>query len=133
MQVSTLGIDHLGLTVNDLDASAHFFVDVLGWEESGRDNSYPRCSVTDGYSRLTLWQVDKSQEIVGFNRKVNIGLHHLALKVESEQILFEVYEKVKSYGCELEFSPEFMGKGPRKHFICTEPGGNRLEFTWNGN
>jgi len=32
----------------------------------------------------------------------------------------------------VEFMPEFMGQGPRKHMIFAEPGGIRLELFWQG-
>ena len=35
VQCSTLGIDHLGLTVGDLDASLDFFTKALGWGKFG--------------------------------------------------------------------------------------------------
>ena len=82
--VATNGMNHQGLSVKDLDASTHFFVDYLGWQEAGRDNSYPRTSVTDGVVRLTLWQVDHRHATQDFDRRANVGLHHLALSVQSE-------------------------------------------------
>ena len=86
----TIGLNHLGLSVENLEASKSFFVDVLGWEESGYDPSYPRTAVSDGKLRLTLWQVDQSLNGAGFDRKRNVGLHHLAIQVESELKLDEL-------------------------------------------
>jgi len=80
----TQGINHLGLSVLDIDSSSRFFVQQLGWVESGRDESYPRTAVSDGHIRLTLWQVDRSLDVQPFNRRRNVGLHHLALEVASE-------------------------------------------------
>lgn len=130
---ATQGINHIGLAVRDLSATTSFFVEALGWEESGHDPSYPRRAVSDGVVRLTLWQVDHAQQVNGFDRRVNVGLHHLALEVESEDRLFEVAEKVSGHsGVKLEFAPEFVGSGPRKHMMCFEPGGIRIEFIWPG-
>ena len=33
---------------------------------------------------------------------------------------------------EIEFMPELVGAGPRKHMMCYEPGGIRVEFIWPG-
>jgi lactoylglutathione lyase len=30
------------------------------------------------------------------------------------------------------FMPELLGKGPRKHMMFLEPGGNRIELIWSG-
>ncbi len=130
--VVTRGLNHLGLTVADLDESVNFFTQLLGWTESGRDPSYPRSAVSDGTVRLTLWQFDKSKPQVCFDRKHNIGLHHLALEVESEQNLQFIAEKLSQEGITIEFMPELVGDGPRKHMMCYEPGGNRIEFIWPG-
>ena len=115
----TKGINHLGLAVWDLAQSKAFFIELLGWSESGYDASYPRTAVSDGVIRLTLWQVDRAQEITSFDRRKNIGLHHLALEVESETKLNQIFEKVSNFpGAKVEFSPELVGAGPRKHMMC---------------
>ena len=128
----TRGINHIGLSVKNLNETKQFFTDILGWEESGYDPSYPRTAVSDGKMRLTLWQVDTSNEIVEFDRRKNIGLHHLAIEVESEAKLQEIYQILK-HRVKIEFPPEPVGTGPRKHMMCYEPGGIRLEFIWPGN
>ncbi|MGQ9426462.1 VOC family protein [Gilvimarinus sp. F26214L] len=129
----TQGINHLGLAVKDLEATKSFFIEALGWEESGYDESYPRTAVSDGKVRLTLWQVDSALPVEEFHRRKNIGLHHLALEVQSEQQLNRVCERVKLHpGVEIEFPPELVGNGPRKHMMCYEPGGIRIEFIWSG-
>ena len=127
----TNGMNHLGLSVFNLDQSVSFFVDNLGWAESGRDESYPRSAVTDGVVRLTLWQVDHNFDVQAFHRRKNVGLHHIALEVCSEMQLNELHEKLcGNSDVEIEFAPEFVGEGPRKHMMCNEPGGIRVEFIW---
>lgn len=129
----TCGINHLGLSVKNLDQTVSFFVECLGWKESGRDNSYPRSAVSDGHSRLTLWEVDHNLEVNAFHFRKNIGIHHLALAVQSEEVLNDISLKVNNYqGVEIEFMPELLGSGPRKHMIFYEPGGIRLELIWSG-
>ncbi len=129
----TNGINHLGLSVLDLDKTVSFFVDCLGWTESGRDDTYPRSAVTDGHVRVTLWEVDHALQTGHFERRKNIGLHHLAFEISTEEKLNKLYEKLKSYpGVVVEFAPELVGSGPRKHMMCSEPGGIRLEFLWPG-
>ena len=131
--IKTRGINHLGLSVKNLDQAVAFFVDCLGWEESGRDDSYPRSAVGDGSVRLTLWQLDHSLEVNDFHFRQNAGLHHFALELATEAELEEVAERVAAYpGVEIEFMPELLGDGPRKHMIFYEPGGIRIEFIWPG-
>ena len=129
----TIGLNHLGLSVKDLDRTTAFFVEVLGWEELARDDSYPRTTVTDGALRLTLWQVDHARPVNNFDRRANIGLHHLALGVQTEEDLNRLARRVKDHpGVEVEFMPELVGGGPRMHMMFAEPGGIRLELIWQG-
>lgn len=129
----TNGINHLGLSVKDLNETVSFFVDCLGWEESGRDESYPRSSVSDGRCRLTLWQVDQKLAVNDFHRRQNVGLHHVAFEVPSESDLDDLAAKIKIHPkAVIEFMPELVGTGPRKHMMFQEPGGIRLELIWPG-
>ncbi|MCO7225604.1 VOC family protein [Pleionea sp. CnH1-48] len=126
---ATQGIDHLGLTVSDLSATTSFFIDVLGWRLAGRDKSYPANFVTDGQSFVTLWQVKDKSKLVTFNRKYNVGLHHLAIKVSSFETLDVLYNRMKNRSdVVIEFAPELFYGGPAKHMMIREPSGNRLEF-----
>ncbi len=130
--VLTTGFDHIGLTVKDLSASTKFFVDVLGWQLKFEDKKYPASFVGDGNMFVTLWQVKDSSKAVGFNRKQNVGLHHLAISVKSFEALDALYEKFKAEpNVEIEFAPELSYGGPAKHMMIREPSGNRLEFKYS--
>lgn len=129
----TTGLNHLGLSVRDLDATTDFFTGALDWKELARDESYPRNAVTDGTLRLTLWQVDHANEVKGFDRRANIGLHHLAIEVPTKTVLNDLAARVRDWpGVVIEFMPELVGSGPRKHMMFLEPGGIRLELIWPG-
>jgi catechol 2,3-dioxygenase-like lactoylglutathione lyase family enzyme len=126
----TRGAHHIGLSVFKLEETAAFFTTVLGWKEVRR-NDYPAIYVSDGQLMVTLWAT-KEQPHVDFDRKRNVGLHHLALKVESEAALTAVHEALTAAGTKIEFAPELVGKGPAKHLMCYEPSGVRIEFIWLG-
>ena len=131
MTAKTLGIDHLGLTVRDLDTTVAFFTDCLGWTVVGGKPDYPSQYVTDGTSVLTLWQV-QTENPVAFDRKTNLGLHHVSFKIATEEKLNALYETVEDWpGIVVECSPEFSGSGPKVHFFVAEPGGLRLEFAYD--
>ena len=131
MAGKTLGIDHLGLTVQDLEASRAFFVDALGWEQFGGNPGYPAAYVTNGSAKLTLWQA-KDDAPDAFDRHRNVGLHHTALKVPARDDLLALFDVVSNWpGVVVEFAPEFSGKGPKEHFMVLEPGGTRLEFSYD--
>lgn len=123
----TKGIHHLGLTVADVEASARFFTDILGWTEVKRRPDYPAIFVSDGELMLTLWQV-QSRNVLPFDRKQNLGLHHLALQLADGETLQELHQRLLAAGIEIEFAPQPLGAGPVQHLMCYEPGGLRIEF-----
>jgi lactoylglutathione lyase len=127
----TKGVDHVGLTVSDLEASKGFFVDCLGWREVGGKPDYPAVFVSDSTTTLTLWQ-QTGEEPVAFDRHNNIGLHHLALKLGTQLDLNKLFKRMKKWpGIKVEFAPEYSGKGPKIHTMIIEPGGNRIEFAFD--
>jgi catechol 2,3-dioxygenase-like lactoylglutathione lyase family enzyme len=126
----TRGVHHVGLAVRDLDEAANFFSEALGFKEVGRNDAYPALFVSDGSVTLTLWRVTDPANAVAFDRKTNIGLHHLALAVPDEAALAAVYERVRNHrDVTVEFAPEPTRPGAAtRHFICAMPGGVRIEF-----
>lgn len=128
----TSGTHHIGLTVSRLEESARFFTSLLGWKEVRRNDDYPAIYVSDGITMVTLWAA-KEPAFVEFDRKRNVGLHHVAFRVGSESDLNVIHDRLLSHGVEIEFAPEQLGPGPAKHMMCYEPSGIRVEFTWPGN
>jgi catechol 2,3-dioxygenase-like lactoylglutathione lyase family enzyme len=126
----TCGLHHVGLAVPDLVAATGFFCDALGWWEVGRNEQYPAAFVSDGSVTLTLWLVSDPTTAVAFDRRANVGLHHLALTVDDEAALDVTFARVSRHpDVSIEFAPGPTRPGShRKHFICAMPGGIRLEF-----
>jgi lactoylglutathione lyase len=125
----TGAVDHVGLTVGKLQQTVAFFTEQLGWKVVGERPDYPAIFVSNGAALLTLWQARDLSTARNFDRHSNIGLHHLAIQVQSFEHLDALYEKLKSLAdIEIEFAPELSGKGPHKHMIIREPSGLRIEF-----
>lgn len=127
----TTGVHHVGLTVSKLEESAAFFTSLLGWKEVKRNNEYPAIFVSDGYIMVTLWK-NREDPPATFNKDRNVGLHHVAFKVDSEADLNRIYEKLATNDVRIEFSPELLGSGPAKHMMCYDPSGIRIELIWPG-
>lgn len=87
----TAGISHVGLSVSDIEASFKFF-EAIGYSKIGVDESYPSYFLSDGTTMVTLWQTEDGA--IPFNRRKNVGLHHLAIKVSSKEALQSAYEIV---------------------------------------
>jgi len=93
---------------------------------------YPAAFVSDGQLIVTLWRVEAPDRAVAFDRRTNVGLHHLALAVGDRAGLDALYERVASWpGVIVEFAPELSGQGPKIHFIVSEPSGLRIEFAFD--
>jgi catechol 2,3-dioxygenase-like lactoylglutathione lyase family enzyme len=126
----TQGVHHVGLTVGNLDEARHFFINTLGYEHVGEKPDYPAAILSDGTTLITLWQASDPTNVVGFDRKNVIGLHHLALAVDGDAALDSLYQDLtQNTGVKIEFAPSLMGNGPRRHMMCNIPGGAiRVEF-----
>jgi catechol 2,3-dioxygenase-like lactoylglutathione lyase family enzyme len=129
-QALTTGVHHIGLAVPDVDAACAFFCDALSYQVVGGVPDYPAHFVSDGATLITLWQLTDPATATAFDRKRNVGLHHLAISVRNIEALDILFERVKSWpGVTIEFAPCPMREGSVvRHFICAIPGGIRVEF-----
>jgi catechol 2,3-dioxygenase-like lactoylglutathione lyase family enzyme len=125
---ATLGIHHVGLAVPDLAAASAFFISALGFAEVGEVPDYPARFVSDSTTLITLWQTDAAP--APFNRRANIGLHHLAFRVADEAALSVLHTRLASWaGVAIEVPPCPIRAGSSvNHFIIAMPGGIRIEF-----
>ena len=104
---ATCGVDHVGLSVRDLESTRRFFCDCLGWRVVGERPEYPAAFVSDGQQIVTLWRVETPHQAVAFDRRTNVGLHHLALAVADRAGLDALYERVASWPGGCRASPSF--------------------------
>lgn len=126
----TLGVHHIGLAVPDLPSAAAFFIDALAFNKVGEVPDYPAVFVSDGSILITLWQVSDPATATPFDRRANVGLHHIALKVAGDGDLDALHDKLAKWpGCSIEVSPCPIRTGSSvRHFIGAMPGGIRIEF-----
>ena len=83
---ATCGVDHVGLSVRDLESSRRFFCDCLGWRVVGERPECPAAFVSDGQLIVTLWRVEAPDQAVAFDRRTNVGLHHLAWISQTREV-----------------------------------------------
>lgn len=128
-QAQTRGVHHVGLSVADVGATRDFFVQRLGFAQVGAQPDYPALFVSDGSVMLTLWQLQDAERARAFDRKHNVGLHHLALRVPDVAALERLHARLaNSPEAVVEFAPEPLGETDLQHMMCTVPGGLRLEL-----
>ena len=112
---STYGFDHVGLSVRDLAGTRKFFCDCLGWRVVGERPDYPAAFVSDGRGVVTLWQVESPDKAIAFDRRANVGLHHLAVAVVDQAGLDALFKRVSSWpDVVVEFGPQALVS------FCTE-------------
>jgi len=126
----TRGVHHVGLAVPDIEAARAFFCEALGYKTVGGVPDYPAHFVSDGVTLITLWQVADPGSARSFDRKNNVGLHHLAIGVSDHAALGELFDRVSDWpGASIEFAPCPLREGSTvQHFMCAIPGGVRVEF-----
>lgn len=126
----TRGVHHIGLTVPDLDQARAFFCGVLGFDEVGGVPDYPSIFVSDGTVLLTLWRAADPLTARAFDRRANIGLHHLSLAVADDASLDALWIRVSTHpGVAVDFAPGPIRAGSKtRHFLVFIPGGIRVEF-----
>lgn len=126
----TRGVHHIGLTVPDLDQARSFFCGVLGFDEVGGVPDYPSIFVSDGSILLTLWRAADPAAARAFDRRANIGLHHLSLAVLNDAALEDAWTKVSAHpDVIVDVVPGPIRRGsPTRHFLVFIPGGIRIEF-----
>lgn len=127
----TQGIHHVGLTTQNVEDTTQFFTELLGFDIVNRNPDYPAIFISDGTSMITLWEAQDAENSIPFNRKLHIGLHHLALKVETLSKLNDIHQTLKENNVSIEFAPGTVGDGPAHHMMFTEPGGIRIELFTN--
>ncbi len=125
----TQGAHHVGLTVPDLSAAREFFIEALGFSQVGEVPDYPAAFLSDGSIMITLWQAEDPENAVPFDRRTNIGLHHLALSVGDAEDLARLSTELGSRDdLDVEFTPEGLGDTGIQHMMCRIPGNIRLEL-----
>jgi len=126
----TRGVHHIGLTVPDLDEAQGFFCGTLDFAVVGGVPDYPAVFVSDGAILLTLWRAADPPTARAFDRRANIGLHHLSLAVADDAALDAAWERVRAHpGVVVDAAPGPIRPGSAtRHFLVFIPGGIRLEF-----
>ena len=94
MQVKELG--HLVLYVRDVERSAAFYGDVLGWEAAFPSSlGIPAAAFTSGRTHHELLLIEVGEEAAPLPKGRHLGLYHFGLKVgDSDDELREVVARL---------------------------------------
>lgn len=112
-----IGIDHIGIAVNNLDEAISLYRDVLGFKLEGvhavKEQKVRVASFsTGGETRIELLEPTESESPVAkFVERRGEGVHHIALKVRNIEA---VLEELKGKGLKLVDEKPRIGVGGAK-------------------
>lgn len=115
MSVEPKRLHHVNLLVDDLDAAAQFYGEVLGWPTATRpDFGFPGAWYDLGYGQLHLVVVDEMPSPSGA---------HFAVEVAD---VATVVRELTDAGIEVTAGGGTPGAG--RQAFCQDPAGNLIEF-----
>ena len=116
------GIDHVAMSVGDLEQSAQWYVDVLGFERrfEGMWDGVP-VFIGKGTTALALFPVRESPASSGSG---GIRMLHLALRANRKNFL-AAQKELKSRGIKFEFQDHEISHS----IYFRDPDGHKLEIT----
>jgi len=115
-----LGIEHIGIAVDDLNGISDVFSDLLGLELRSREKIDDQQVITDIYKTGSgklefLKATDKISPIAQFIAKNGTGMHHIALNVDNLQVALNY---LKEQGTQLiDTSPRIGAEGFKIAFL----------------
>jgi catechol-2,3-dioxygenase len=117
-------VGHVVLKAKDLAQVEKFYTEVLGFEVVNR-LKHPRgvfFSLGEQHHDLAVFEVPPEADDPKDNQ---VGLHHVALQVESWEALKDCYRTLKRHGVPI---PRAVDHGVTKSIYFCDPAGNRLEL-----
>lgn len=118
-----LGLSHLALSTTDVDAAADFFVSVLGFEQTTRNELLAFVIHREG--RIGIGLVGHLGEVRGPFDHRRVGLDHLALAVRDAATLQAWEARLTQFG--VEHSP-IVDSGGGLHLNLRAPGDLPIEL-----
>ena len=124
--IKVLGVDHVALSVRDLDQSVKFYTEVLGLKITEREYSKPGIEyfLDCGTSLIGLIQGDPSGE-KHLLQDAGLGGNHFSFRVKTQDF-DKVVEEIKARGITVTF---FKKREKSWSLYFLDPDGNKLEIT----
>ena len=116
--VEGLRLDHLGVAVKDIDAARSFY-EALGLavsrEETVEHEKVRTAMLPLGESRIELLEATEEDSVIGrFVAKRGEGLHHVAVRVDGVDAMFE---RLRLQGVRLTSDEVRVGAGGHRYFF----------------
>ena len=124
MTKKTLGLRHVALFVDNLEACVAFYTDLLGMEiewQPDSDNVY----LTSGNDNLALHRATKDFQPNTFQR-----LDHIGFIIKTLDEVDEWYELFVKKQVTIKMKPKTHRDGARS-FYCEDPAGNHVQLIYH--
>jgi catechol 2,3-dioxygenase-like lactoylglutathione lyase family enzyme len=118
------GIDHIALTVRDVERSAQWYIEVLGFERryDGMWNGIPTF-IGKGNTAIALFPA-KSHATSGPSSREDIRMLHLAFRANHKNFI-SAQQELKRRGTKFEFQDHEISHS----IYFSDPDGHQLEIT----
>ena len=118
------GIDHVALSVRDVERSAQWYIEVLGFERrhEGMWEGIP-VFIGKGTTSIALFSVNSDEKSRPYGRG-DFCMHHLALRADRKNFL-AAQEELKRRGIKFEFQDHEIAHS----IYFRDPDGHKLEIT----
>ncbi len=119
-----LGLRHVALFVDDIDACLHFYIDILGMQlewQPDADNYY----LTSGSDNLALHRAPGRQYTSGSQR-----LDHIGFVIRTPKEVDAWHAHFVEHGVKILRQPSTHRDGARS-FYCEDPAGNTVQIIYH--
>ena len=118
-----IGLRHVALYIQNLEACEKFYVDVLGFKcdwKPDEDNIY----LSTGYDNLALHRAKPD-----FNPAKDQRLDHIGIILKEQSDVDDWFEFIKANDGDIRKTPKDHRDGTRS-FYCADPDGNIVQLIW---
>jgi catechol 2,3-dioxygenase-like lactoylglutathione lyase family enzyme len=133
--MKTSGLDHIVLTVSNLERSRNFYAEILGFDVKSIPASYSNpifagsCFFHAG--DIEIFLIQHPQTISGDRfDEMRVGLDHLSFRAPDEAALNELAERLIEAGVETKGVEVFLPPG-KKYVSFRDPDNIQLEYWLN--
>jgi glyoxylase I family protein len=129
MNMKTSGLDHMVLTVTDLERARRFYGDLLGFEiEGGEEPEYPSGAFyfVVGGVEITLVHHDRIPSGDRFS-EFRVGLDHLSFRAPDEAALHGLADKLIAAGVDTK-GVETHAPSGKRYIVFRDPDNIQLEY-----
>lgn len=126
MKITVKELGHIVLYVRDLERSAKFYGDVLGWQRIEMPGSMPAAAFTGGNTHHELLLIEVGDQAAPKLPQLQIGLYHFGLKIgDSDEELKRAIEVLQKHNIQI--------TGATDHHVThslyiLDPDGNQIEL-----